>query len=162
MLKLNDVREAGVGLVDKGTGLVMEVVGTVVGSERLKDAGRHRQEAGSERLMAIEEEVKATRYSGEAEASEQRQRANQDPDARSKGKRVGDQASAGSAVAENVKGAAKRAAGAVTNNEKLKAEGEAQQDKADAQGKAAKHEARAEVHERKADAAKSESERRAG
>src|SRR5687767_11627170 len=106
MLKISDVREAGVGLVDKSAGLVMEVVGTVVGSDRLKDAGRHRQEAGSERLFAIEEDAKATRYAGEAEASEQRQRANQDPRARSKGRGVRDQASAGSAVAENVKGAA--------------------------------------------------------
>lgn len=59
MLKLRDVAEAGSALVEKGFGLALEAAGTVIGNDRLRDAGRTRQEAGSERLMAFEEEAKA-------------------------------------------------------------------------------------------------------
>jgi uncharacterized protein YjbJ (UPF0337 family) len=162
MLKIKDAQQAGLGLADKTVGLALELAGTVIGNDRLKDAGRSRQEAGSERLMSVEETAKSTRYKAQAEASEQRQRANQDPSARSSGRKVSQQGSPGSAVAESVKGTAKKAVGSVTGNEKMKAEGEAQTDKAESQGKAAKHEARATAHEKKADAEKSESERRAG
>jgi uncharacterized protein YjbJ (UPF0337 family) len=47
-------------------------------------------------------------------------------------------------VVEDVKGKAKQAAGALTSNEDMKNEGEAQQEKADAQREVAEHEARAE------------------
>lgn len=47
-------------------------------------------------------------------------------------------------VVEEVKGKAKEAAGAVTDNDKLKREGEAQQSKADAERDVAEHEAKAE------------------
>ena len=49
-------------------------------------------------------------------------------------------------VVEEVKGRAKRAAGAVTDNDRLAAEGKAQQDKAKAARDAAKREAQAEGH----------------
>lgn len=48
-------------------------------------------------------------------------------------------------VGEGIKGAFKKAAGAVTGNEKLEAEGQAQTAKADAKGDAAKAEAQAEA-----------------
>lgn len=47
-------------------------------------------------------------------------------------------------VVEDVKGKAKQAVGAITNNEDLKREGEAQQEKAEAQREVAEHEAKAE------------------
>lgn len=49
-------------------------------------------------------------------------------------------------IAEEVKGRAKEAVGAVTNNDKLTSEGRAQQDKAQAARDAAKREAQAEGH----------------
>jgi uncharacterized protein YjbJ (UPF0337 family) len=49
-------------------------------------------------------------------------------------------------VVEEVKGRAKAAVGALTDNENLTAEGEAQQDKAQAARDAAKREAQAEGH----------------
>lgn len=49
-------------------------------------------------------------------------------------------------VVEEVKGRAKEAVGAVTNNDKLASEGRAQQDKAQAARDAAKAEAKAEGH----------------
>jgi len=47
-------------------------------------------------------------------------------------------------VTEDIRGKAKEAVGAVTNNESLKAEGQAQQDKADAEREVAAREADAE------------------
>lgn len=49
-------------------------------------------------------------------------------------------------VVEEIKGRAKSAVGAITNDENLTAEGEAQQDKAQAARDAAKREAQAEGH----------------
>ena len=48
-------------------------------------------------------------------------------------------------VVEDVKGKAKEAVGAITNNDRLQNEGEAQQEKADAERDVAKHEAKAEA-----------------
>lgn len=59
-------------------------------------------------------------------------------------------------VVEGVKGKAKEAVGAVTDNEDLKAEGSAQQDKADAQRDVAEAEAQAEKERAKASAAEAE------
>jgi uncharacterized protein YjbJ (UPF0337 family) len=56
-------------------------------------------------------------------------------------------------VVEEVKGRAKEAAGAVTNNDKLASEGRAQQDKARAARDAAKAEAKAEGHRAEENAA---------
>ncbi len=57
---------------------------------------------------------------------------------------------------EGVKGKAKEAAGALTDDEDLKAEGAAQQDKADAQRDVAEAEAQAEKERAKASAAEAE------
>lgn len=51
--------------------------------------------------------------------------------------------SAGQGIVEGVKGKAKEAAGAVTNNDDLREEGKAQQDKAAAQRKVARKEGEA-------------------
>ena len=58
-------------------------------------------------------------------------------------------------VVEEVKGRAKEAVGAVTNNDKLASEGRAQQDKAQAARDAAKAEAKAEGHRAEEKAAES-------
>jgi len=158
MLTLKDARQVGMGIADKTIGLVFELTGTLSGSERLKDAGRARQEAGSERLMAVEEETKATSRAAEARGQEQRQKRHQDPEHRSSGRSIGDQASIASGAAEKVKGLAKEGAGKITGNERLETEGEAQQDKAEAQTQAQKHEAKAETHRKKAEAELKESQ----
>jgi uncharacterized protein YjbJ (UPF0337 family) len=158
MLKPRDISQLGMGLADKTIGLVFEATGTIVGSERLKEAGRTRQEAGTERLMAVEEETKATSRSAEAKAQERRQKQFQPPSKRSPGRAIDDQASAASGIAEKVKGATKQGLGVVTGNEDMRAEGEAQQDKAEAQTQARKHEAKSEFHEKKAEATLSKSQ----
>lgn len=153
MVKIGTLKEAGVGLADKSVGLVLEAAGTFSGSRRLKEAGRARQEAGTERLLAVEEDVKALSRAGEAKAGETRQKGFQSPEARSAGKDLDDQTSAASATAEKIKGVAKKGLASVTGNDRLKGEAEAQTDKADAQAQAAKHEAKAEAHRKKADLA---------
>jgi uncharacterized protein YjbJ (UPF0337 family) len=162
MLKVTDVKELGVGLADKTIGLVIEFTGTLAGSQRLKQAGRDRQEAGSERLKALEEETRATSRATEAELQESRQKAYQPPSKRSAGRDIGEQDSAAAAATEKAKGAVKKGFATVTGNEQMKEEAEAQQDKAEAQGQAAKHDAKAAVHRNKAEVAfrVSEAERR--
>ena len=59
-------------------------------------------------------------------------------------------------VTEDIKGKAKEAVGAVTDNESLKAEGQAQQDKADAEREVAAREADAEKARGQAVAAEAE------
>src|SRR5207302_1917834 len=127
MLKVNDIKEVGVGLGDKTIGLLFEVAGTIVGNERLKEAGRDRQDAGTERLRAVEEELKATRRRVQAEIQEGRQRMHQPVDKRSSGRSLSHQDSVASATAEKVKGAAKKGFATVTGNEEMKEEAEAQQ-----------------------------------
>jgi len=159
MLKVKDAKELGVGLADKTVGLVFEVAGTVVGNERLKDAGRDRQDAGTERLRAVEEDVKATRRRAGAKIAESRQKANQPAGKRSSGRSFFEEDNAFEATAEKAKGAAKKGFATATGNEQMKEEAEAQQDKATEQVQAAKHEARSELHERRADQARESSER---
>jgi uncharacterized protein YjbJ (UPF0337 family) len=158
LLKLADVSQLGMGLADKSIGLVFEAAGTIAGSERLKEAGRARQEAGSERLMAVEEDLKSTSRAAEAEAQERRQKQHQPVDRRSSGTSFGDQDSPASGAAEKVKGLAKQGLGKVAGNDEMKAEGEAQQDKAEAQTQSAKHEAKAEFHKKKAEGALKQSD----
>jgi len=159
MLKVTDVKEVGAGLADKTIGLVLEVTGTIAGNERLKEAGRDRQEAGTEKLRAVEEELKGIRRRAAAEIQESRQKIHQPADRRSSGRTFDDQASIGSATAEKVKGAAKKGFATITANEEMKEEAEAQQDKAAEQAQAAKHQARSELHEKKAEQAFRASER---
>lgn len=159
MIKLGDAREVGVGLVDKGVGLAFELAGTITGNDRLKVAGRTRQEAGTERLMAVEEEGKATGKMMDAEIQENRQKALQPDGKRSEGRSIRDQDSAPSAAAERAKGLVKESFGKITGNDRLEAEGEAQQDKGKAQGAAAKHDAKASGHQKKADVKRAVSER---
>lgn len=159
VLKIQDIKEVGVGITDKTVGLLVEVTGTLTGNERLKEAGRDRQEAGSEKLLAVEEEVKATRRRAMARTEEARQRAHQDPSRRSGERILTREGGAGEAAAEKVKGAAKKGFATITGNEDMKAEADAQQQKANEQAQAAKHEARSAMHERKAEASERSAER---
>ncbi|MEY2420483.1 MAG: hypothetical protein QOI95_550 [Acidimicrobiaceae bacterium] len=62
-------------------------------------------------------------------------------------------------VVEDVKGKAKEAVGAITNNDRLQEEGEAQQDKAEAEREVAKREGQADVA--RAEAKEKEAEQKA-
>lgn len=157
MLKVKNMGEAVVGLADKAFGLALEAGGTIMDNERLKEAGRKRQDAGSDRLTAFEEEVKAAGRMGEREAQERRQRAFQPADARSSG--VVTEPSAPRAAAETAKGTVKQIAGKISGSDDLEEEGRAQREKGSAEGQAAKHEAKAEARRTKADAEKNASER---
>jgi len=159
MLKVADVRELTAGIADKTVGLVLEVAGTFSGNERLKQAGRERQDAGKERLMAVEEETKATSRAAEAKTQESRQKAHQPAEDRSAGRDFEDQDSAAAATAEKIKGVAKKGFATVTGNEEMKAEADAQREKAEAQGQAAKHDLKAATHREKAEASYRTSER---
>ena len=62
------------GLGDKVVGLTKEVVGTVVGNDRLARAGEEQQSKGTETLKALRKEVEAARKRREADAHEARQK----------------------------------------------------------------------------------------
>ena len=63
------------GLGDKVVGLAKEVTGTVVGSDRLQEAGEAQQARGSESLKALRKQVKAQAKEAKAETFEQREKA---------------------------------------------------------------------------------------
>jgi len=62
------------GLADKGTGLGKELIGTIVGSDRLQREGEAQQERAAEELKALRSEVKAQGHDAKAKAMEERQR----------------------------------------------------------------------------------------
>lgn len=69
-IDLNKLR----GLADKGAGLAKELVGTVIGNERLEEAGEAQQERAAEELKALRKEVVAQQKEAKARALDQRQR----------------------------------------------------------------------------------------
>jgi uncharacterized protein YjbJ (UPF0337 family) len=62
------------GVADKGLGLTKELMGTLVGNERLEREGEAQQERATEQLRALRKEVEAERHEAKAEAMEQRQK----------------------------------------------------------------------------------------
>lgn len=72
-IDLNKLR----GVADKSIGLGKELVGTVVGSERMAEAGEAQQDKATEKLRALRKEAKAEAKEAKAEASERRERAAQ-------------------------------------------------------------------------------------
>jgi uncharacterized protein YjbJ (UPF0337 family) len=72
-IELDHVR----GLGDMVVGLAKEVTGTVVGSDRLQDAGEAQQARGSESLKALRKQAKAQGKEAKAESFEQQQKAAQ-------------------------------------------------------------------------------------
>lgn len=158
MLSIRTTSEAGRALADKGFGLTIETVGTIWGNERLKRAGRTRQDAATERLRAIEEEAKATKLTAEASAEERLQRRYQDPK-RSAGRAVTDGPSVTRAAAEGINETVKQVAGAVSGDDDRQDEGRVQKAKARDEAAAAGHEAKAKAHREKADVLRSASDR---
>ncbi len=65
------------GLVDKVVGLGKEIAGTVLNRDRLKQAGQVQQEKGTERLKAVQAELKADTHQAKATAAERTQKSAQ-------------------------------------------------------------------------------------
>jgi uncharacterized protein YjbJ (UPF0337 family) len=66
-----------IGLLDKAVGLGKEILGSVTGRDRLKKAGQVQQEKGTERLKAIESELRADKHEAKATAAERAQKSAQ-------------------------------------------------------------------------------------
>jgi uncharacterized protein YjbJ (UPF0337 family) len=158
-MRVKNIGQAGYAIGDKGFGLALEAVGTFSGNDRLKQAGRQRQEAASERLTAFEEEARAAARAAKAELNEKRQMAHQDQGGRSRGRNIARDPSGSHAAAEGAKGVVKQAAGKVLRSEDMESEGDAQRDKARDEAAAAKHESKATAHRKKAEAHAETSER---
>jgi uncharacterized protein YjbJ (UPF0337 family) len=65
------------GLGDKFVGLGKELAGTVIGNDRLQDAGEAQQARGTESLKALRKQAKAQAKEAKAESFEQQQKAAQ-------------------------------------------------------------------------------------
>jgi uncharacterized protein YjbJ (UPF0337 family) len=62
------------GLADKGAGLGKELVGTLIGNDRLQREGEAQQERAAEELKALRKEIEAQQHDMKAKSLEQRQR----------------------------------------------------------------------------------------
>jgi uncharacterized protein YjbJ (UPF0337 family) len=71
-----DPRNA-LGLLDKVVGLGKEIAGNAVGRDRLIKAGQTQQDKGTERLKAVESELRARKHEVKANAAERTQRSAQ-------------------------------------------------------------------------------------
>ena len=65
------------GVTDKAFGLAKELIGVLVGNDRLQHEGEAQQERASEELKALRKELEAQRKQAEAEVHEQREKAAQ-------------------------------------------------------------------------------------
>ena len=65
------------GIFDKIFGLTKEIVGEVVGNERLQKEGEAQQDKGTERLKALRKQLEAKAKEAKAEVFEQKQKAAQ-------------------------------------------------------------------------------------
>jgi len=63
------------GLGNKAAGLSKELVGTVIGNDRMQEAGEAQQERATEELRALRAEVRAEQKDAKADVLEQRKRA---------------------------------------------------------------------------------------
>lgn len=71
-----DVKNAA-GLFDKVIGLGKEILGSVTGRERLTRAGQAQQDKGTERIKAIQSELRADKHQVKAAAAERAQKSAQ-------------------------------------------------------------------------------------
>jgi uncharacterized protein YjbJ (UPF0337 family) len=62
------------GVGDKAFGLGKEVVGVLIGNDRLQSEGEAQQERAAEELKALRKEVEAERRDAEAKVHEQREK----------------------------------------------------------------------------------------
>ncbi len=148
MAPFGELQEATLGLGDKAIGLAREAFGTLLGRDHLADAGRAQQDRGSDRLDAIRHEARADAARTRAALDERRQRASQGSEKVS-GKGGGEFSRTGtreavSGVAEQAKGKAKEAVGALTGDDRVRREARAQQSKGEARTTAAREEAKGE------------------
>lgn len=60
---------------DKAAGLSKELVGTLIGNDRLQEAGEAQQDRADEELRALRAELKARQKDAKAEVLERRQKA---------------------------------------------------------------------------------------
>ena len=65
------------GLGDKVIGLQKEILGTLIGNDKLQQEGEAQQERASEQLKALRLEAKAEAKEAKADALEQKQKAAQ-------------------------------------------------------------------------------------
>jgi len=65
------------GLGDKFVGLGKELAGTVIGNEKLQEAGEAQQARGTESLKALRKQAKAQSKQAKAETFEQQEKAAQ-------------------------------------------------------------------------------------
>jgi len=65
------------GVTDKVFGVGKELVGVVVGNDRLQDEGQAQQDRASEELKALREEARAQKEDAKAAALDKRERAAQ-------------------------------------------------------------------------------------
>lgn len=72
-IDLNKLR----GVADKAVGLGKETLGTLLGNDRLAEAGEAQQDRAREQLKALRKEAKAQKLEAEAEVQEKRQKAAQ-------------------------------------------------------------------------------------
>ena len=72
-LELDHVR----GLGDKFVGLGKELAGTVIGNDRLQEAGEAQQARGTESLKALKKQAKAQAKESKADTLEQQEKAAQ-------------------------------------------------------------------------------------
>ena len=72
-IDLNKLR----GISDKAIGLGKELIGVLIGNDRLQDEGEAQQERASAELKALREELKAQKEEAKAGAMEKRERAAQ-------------------------------------------------------------------------------------
>ncbi|HZC51882.1 MAG TPA: hypothetical protein VE441_05240 [Mycobacterium sp.] len=134
------------GLLDKIVGLGKEIAGTLAGSDRLTKAGQVQQDKGNERLKAVRAEAEARSYQADAVEAERAQAGAQNTKEAVHG------------VGEKMKGAAKRKVADVSDNEELRAEGEAQQTKGEAETEQTQARAEAHAHEKEAKALEQQQE----
>ena len=158
MLRVRDAAQVARGIGEKVVGLNLEVAGTLLGSERLRDRGLSYEKAGDERLRAAEEEAKAAGRQAEARTHETRQRARQSDPGPTKS--PGRDPSPARAAAESTKGAVKEVAGKVTGSDRLEDEGREQRERGKDEAAAAKHDAKAAAHREKADIHRDAADRR--
>lgn len=72
-IDLNKLR----GVTDKALGLAKELLGTLLGNDRLQEEGEAQQERATEQLKALRAELKAQKREAEADVHETRQKAAQ-------------------------------------------------------------------------------------
>ena len=144
MASISEFQEVTLGIADKAVGLTKEAWGTVLNRRSLSDAGRAQQDKGSARLEAVQHEAKADAQRARAATKDQAERSQQrHPGDRSSVPSSGPGNAVGG-VFERVKGQAKQAVGSITDDDRLKREGQAQQEKGEARTQVGKEEGKAE------------------